>query len=131
MINYFLFKIFHDQIFLVQKFVWPTGPQHIAAAKLTNLMNLSFDRKSKLKIHKQQQQEEQKLCVFIQCCLTKEYANKRGPFFLSLFAHQSFIGQKAEVFCSAKDKDETGCKMSDSNAICLCLCLSIFLCLFL
>lgn len=54
MINYFLFKIFHDQIFLVQKFVWPTGPQHIAAAKLTNLMNLSFDRKSKLKIHKQQ-----------------------------------------------------------------------------
>ena len=43
--------------------------------ELTNLMNLSFGRKSKLKIHK--------LCVFIQrrCLLAKEYMQTSEAFF--------------------------------------------------
>ena len=113
--------------------------------ELTNLMNLSFGRKSKLKIHK--------LCVFIQgCLLAKEYMQTSEAFFLALFAQQSFSGQKgAWVLCTTKAKDESGCnisdweihlknlvekysltetesKMSDCNAICLCLCLCLCLC---
>ena len=76
--------------------------------ELTNLMNLSFGRKSKLKIHK--------LCVFIQrrCLLTKEYMQTSEAFFLALFAQQSFSGQKgAWVLCTTKAKDESGCNISD------------------
>ena len=82
MIRYFSFKSQFGQL-------WATGPQHIA--KLTNLMNLSFDRKSKLEIHKPRQKVPT-VCFYP--LPDERNANKRAPFFLPLCAQQSFGGQK-------------------------------------
>ena len=113
--------------------------------ELTNLVNLSFGRKSKLKIHK--------LCVFIQgCLLAKEYMQTSEAFFPCLVCSAIIQWTKRSLgalyyksqgwiwvqhFWEIHMKNlvqkkysltETESKMSDCNAICLCLCLCLCLC---